>query len=85
MSENMRDGVSIIIPTLNGGSTFDTCIKKIRHQDYSGSVQLIVIDSGSTDGTLDLAHKAGAVVSKDSQKRISSCQNKKCGSVLGKV
>jgi glycosyltransferase involved in cell wall biosynthesis len=66
----MKDGVSIIIPTLNGGSIFDTCINKIRHQDYSGDVQLIVIDSGSTDGTPDLAKKAGAVVKRIDKKEF---------------
>ena len=60
----MNDGISIIIPTYNGGSIFSKCLEKINQQDYSGKIQLIVVDSGSTDGTLELAQKAGALVKK---------------------
>jgi len=66
----MGKGVSIIIPTYNGGNTFSECINEIREQDYSGDVQLIVIDSGSADGTPDLAKKAGAVVKRIGRKEF---------------
>ena len=59
----MNQGISIIIPTYNGGSIFSKCLEKINQQDYSGKIQLIVIDSGSIDGTPELAQKAGAFVS----------------------
>ena len=59
----MNDGISIIIPTYNGGSIFSKCLEKINQQDYSGKIQVIVVDSGSTDGTPELARKAGAFVS----------------------
>jgi len=38
------------------------CLEKIGQQEYDGEIQLIVIDSGSTDGTADLAEKAGGLV-----------------------
>ena len=59
----VNHGISIIIPTYNGGGTFSRCLKKIRQQDYLGKIQLIVVDSGSTDGTPELARKASAFVS----------------------
>ena len=55
-------GISIIIPTYNGGRVFSRCLEMIGQQEYDGQVQLIVIDSGSTDGTPELAEKAGAFV-----------------------
>lgn len=55
-------GISIIIPTYNGGPIFPKCIEKINNQDYPGEIQLIVIDSGSSDGTIKLAKEAGALV-----------------------
>ena len=58
----MKKGISIIIPTYNGGQIFSKCLEMIRQQDYGGQVQLIIVDSGSTDGTTELAEKAGAVV-----------------------
>ena len=60
----MNDGISIIIPTYNGGSIFCKCLERINQQDYTKKIQLIVVDSGSTDGTPELAQKAGALVKK---------------------
>jgi len=58
----MRKGISIIIPTYNGGRIFSECLEMIGKQNYGGQVQLIIIDSGSTDGTVESAKKAGAVI-----------------------
>ena len=58
----MDDGISIVIPTYNGGEIFARCLEKINRQKYHGDIQLIVIDSGSTDETPGLAKKAGALV-----------------------
>jgi len=63
MNKNQKDnGVSIVIPTLNGGTVFQQCISALRRQTYSGAVQLIVIDSGSTDGTVEFAQSMGAQI-----------------------
>jgi len=57
---NRVSDISIIIPTYNGGDTFKNCLAKIAAQRYDGQVELIVIDSGSTDGTLEAARDFGA-------------------------
>ncbi len=57
-----KEGVTIIIPTLNGGDVFAECLKKIRAQNFHGKIQLLVVDSGSTDDTLRYAEQAGAQV-----------------------
>ncbi|MGD0355474.1 MAG: glycosyltransferase [Dehalococcoidia bacterium] len=49
--------ISIIILTRNGGDNFPRLLERIYSQQYSGSYEVIVIDSGSTDGTLEAAHK----------------------------
>jgi len=58
----MRENVTIIIPTFNGGELFKQCLNEIKSQNYDGEIQLIVIDSGSTDETMELAKDAGAEV-----------------------
>ncbi|EFK11330.1 glycosyltransferase, group 2 family protein [delta proteobacterium NaphS2] len=58
----MKKGISIVIPTYNGGKIFVECLNKIKEQKYAGEIQLIVIDSGSSDGTPNLAENAGAIV-----------------------
>ncbi len=59
----MTDGVSIIIPAYNGGETFSQCLDGIKSQEFSGHIDLVVVDSGSTDGSVELARGAGAKVS----------------------
>jgi len=54
--------VSLIIPSLNGGELFRQCLQGIRGQDYPADVQLLIIDSGSNDGTDLLAESFGAQV-----------------------
>ena len=66
----MEEGISIIIPTYNGGGIFARCLEKIGRQAYTGPVQLIVVDSGSTDGTAELAGEAGALVRRIDQEKF---------------
>ncbi len=44
--------VSIVIPTLNGGELLGEVLEAIEAQEYErGEVEIVAIDSGSTDGT----------------------------------
>lgn len=54
--------VSIIIPTRNAGARFARTLEMIRLQRYAAPTDVIVIDSGSTDGTRERAAAAGATV-----------------------
>lgn len=45
--------ISIIIPTLNEASTIEQFLKSLRER--AGSVEIIVVDGGSGDGTFELA------------------------------
>jgi len=58
----MSESVSIIILTYNGGETFAKCLDAINNQQFSGTVDVIVIDSGSTDGSVEVAKRAGSRV-----------------------
>jgi glycosyltransferase involved in cell wall biosynthesis len=44
--------VSVIIPTKNAGEEFEYTLRKITQQEGIGEIELIVIDSGSDDGTV---------------------------------
>jgi len=54
--------VSVVIPTLNAGPGFEETLAKIRAQEGPFEVELLVVDSGSTDGTGELARRYGATV-----------------------
>ena len=54
--------VSVVIPTLNAGPGFEELLEKIRAQEGDFACEILVVDSGSTDGTDELARRYGAVV-----------------------
>lgn len=53
--------VSVIIPTRNGGSRFGEVLTALRRQSVVPA-EILVVDSGSIDETLDLARRHGARV-----------------------
>ena len=46
--------ISIIIPVKNGEKTINACLKGIFEQTLIKQTEVIIIDSGSTDNTLDI-------------------------------
>jgi rhamnosyltransferase len=54
--------VSIVIPTLNGGPLFADVLARLRSQQYPLTPELLIIDSGSTDNTLDAARAHNAKI-----------------------
>ena len=60
----MKDNplVSIITVVYNGQVTIEKCIESVKKQSY-GNIEHIIIDGGSTDGTLDIIKKHGDEIS----------------------
>lgn len=48
---------SVVIPALNEEKYIGTCLKSLRNQNYSGKYEIIVMDNGSTDKTVEIAEK----------------------------
>lgn len=46
--------VTVAILTFNGETYLDAILTALRDQDYPSSLEVLVVDSGSTDGTLDI-------------------------------
>lgn len=46
--------ISVVIPVKNGAATLASCLEGIRAQTLGDRLEIIVIDSGSTDGSLEL-------------------------------
>mgnify|MGYP006282652495 FL=1 len=64
----MKQGVTIIVPTYNGGDLFLQMLEMIGLQAYEGPIQLVVVDSGSSDSTVETAEKWGARIRKIQKK-----------------
>ena len=56
--------VSVVIPCLNEANSLGICIEKAlkAFQDAGLSGEVLVADNGSTDGSIEIAHKSGARV-----------------------
>ncbi|SHI88957.1 Glycosyl transferase family 2 [Butyrivibrio fibrisolvens DSM 3071] len=66
----MRPFFSIVIPTYNSERTLEYTLKSIRSQKFDqNDLEILVIDGGSTDLTLEIARKYGAVIL-DNPKRL---------------
>lgn len=49
--------VDVVIPTFNCRSNLTRCLRAIERQTYKGNVRVIIIDGGSTDGTVEVARE----------------------------
>jgi rhamnosyltransferase len=58
----MNPLVSIVIPTLNGGASLRRLLASIAEQNTGLARELIAVDSGSTDNTLDTLREYGVAV-----------------------
>ena len=63
--------VTVAIPVLNGGAYLDEVLRAVRAQRVDVPVELLVVDSGSTDGSLEIAHRHGANVIEIPQSEFS--------------
>lgn len=43
--------VSVVIPLFNGGKRFHDCLDRVLEQDFAEGFEVVVIDSGSRDGS----------------------------------
>jgi hypothetical protein len=48
-------GISVIVPTLNEEKYITRCLRSLVKQTYQGRYEVIVVDGGSTDKTVELA------------------------------
>lgn len=58
MSE--RPKISVALLTYNGGDLLRRALDAVVSQDYDGEVELVAVDSGSADGTVELLREHGA-------------------------
>jgi rhamnosyltransferase len=63
--------VSIVIRTKNEGRFIEKTLRAIEDQDFSGDYEVIIVDSGSTDGTLGVVRNYGVRVIQISEEEFS--------------
>ncbi len=54
--------VSVVIPVLNGGRLFHRCLDSLARQELDRPFEILVVDSGSSDGSDSIAESYGRVI-----------------------
>jgi rhamnosyltransferase len=54
--------ISVVIPVRNGGTDLERCLAAIGTQSVDDAVEIVVVDSGSTDSSVEVALAHGARV-----------------------
>ncbi len=75
--------VSVIIPTHNSERTLEKCLDSIKHQDYRGTIEIIVVDNFSRDNTKKIADKFGVKFIEEKSER-SKARNTGAKNIKGK-
>lgn len=57
-----RPRFSIVVPALDEERYIGDCLRSLANQDFSGVVEIIVVDNNSTDATAAVARSFGATV-----------------------
>lgn len=53
---HFKPDVSVILPMYNGEKFIESALSSVKYQNFHGSIELVVIDDGSSDASLDHAH-----------------------------
>ena len=56
MREGLRPGISVVVPVLNDATLLTLLLQDLQHWRESGH-EVIVVDGGSSDGSLAIAHQ----------------------------
>ncbi len=49
--------LTIVVPNWNGEEHLADCLSSLRQQDYGGPIEVVVVDNGSTDRSLELVNR----------------------------
>jgi glycosyltransferase involved in cell wall biosynthesis len=72
----MKPTISVIIPAYNEERLIGECMDSIWDSDFpKGKIEIIVIDDGSTDKTVQIAEEKGARVLKQNHKGAGAARN----------
>lgn len=85
MSTTNGPRISIVTVVWNGAATLERTIRSVEAQTY-GNIEYIVVDGGSTDGTLDIVRRHEAHIAKwtsEKDKGIYDAMNKGIGLCTG--
>jgi rhamnosyltransferase len=76
--------ISVVIPVKDGGSDLARCLGAIKSQDVDDEVEMLVIDSGSSDRSVEIARESGARVHEIPASEFGHGRTRNLGAELAK-
>ena len=76
--------ISIIIRSLNEEKFLTECIAAIKKQNVDDQFEIILVDSGSTDGTLEIARREKVIIEYISQEKFTFGRSLNLGCVASR-
>lgn len=73
--------VSVVIPAYNGGAQMEELLQRLRDQRGIRQIEIVVVDSGSGDGTPALCRQYGATVIEIPQAEFSHSYSRNLGAL----
>lgn len=76
--------ISIIIPVYNEESCLEDCLHSLKKQSYQNH-EIIVVDDGSTDNSIEIAKKCGVKILTQNHKGPGTARNLGASSAKGEI
>lgn len=76
---------SVVVPAFNEEAVLGECLDSLAAQAYAGSVEVVVVDNASTDGTAALALRHGVRVVHEPQPGICFARQRGLASATGEI
>ena len=71
--------ISVVIPTFNAGAEFKWLLRKLQMQRGLKNLEVVIVDSGSTDKTVQWAREAGCTVAEITQAEFTHSHARNLG------
>jgi glycosyltransferase involved in cell wall biosynthesis len=76
---------SVVIPAYNESALLPACLRSLAEQDFTGTVEVIVVDNGSTDLTAEVARQHGVSVVVEPVRGVCSARQRGTESASGEI
>lgn len=74
---------SIVIPVKNGGELFEKVLEAVNNQKTEYQYEVICVDSGSTDGSVEVAKRHGCILKEIAPEEFGHGKTRNLGASLG--
>jgi len=81
----VQPAISVVIPAYNEEKLLPQCLDSLRKQDFDRPFEVIVVDGGSKDRTVNIARRFGARVIRQKGKGIGDARFLGCRKARGEI